>query len=197
MPRGNAQALEFIGDAALVALLEGFAEGSGVQFHDRRAHGASRLHDLDVRLDEERDADAGIPQFAHGAVQVPLPPQDVEAAFGRALLAPLRHEAGGMGADARGDRDHLGGRRHLEVERREELSLQSLHIMIADMPAVLAEMRGDAVCPGEHGEMGGADRVRMVTATRISHCGHMIDVDAEADRRSFHEPVFSKERLIS
>ena len=72
-----------------------------------------------------------------------------------------------MGADARGDRDHLGGRRHLEVERREELALQPLHIVVADMPAVLAQVRGDAVGPGEHGEMGGADRVRMAAAARI------------------------------
>ena len=42
---------------------------------------------------------------------------DVEAAFGGALLAPLRHEADGMRSGRERDRDHLVGRRHLEIER--------------------------------------------------------------------------------
>ena len=59
------------------------------------------------------------------------------------------------------------------------------------MAPVLAEMRGDAVGPGEHGHMGGPDRVRMDAAPGIPHGGDVIDIDAEAEGRSVHKGVLA------
>ena len=61
------------------------------------------------------------PQLLDGGPQMGMGADDVEPAFGGALLALFRHEAGRMRPQPRGEADHLGGRRHLEIERHEEL----------------------------------------------------------------------------
>jgi hypothetical protein len=62
---------------------------------------------------------------------------DVEPALRRALLALLGDQAGRVRMQPGGDLDHLGGCRHLEVERHEELALEALHVLVPDMPPVL------------------------------------------------------------
>jgi len=47
------------------------------------------------------------------------------------------------------------------------------------MPAIFAQMRGDAVCPGRHRDARCRQRVRVGAATRVAHCGDMIDIHAE------------------
>jgi len=69
----------------------------------------------------------------------------VEPALGRPFLALLGHDAGGMGAVAQRDADHLLGRGHLEVERHLELAHQAFNVAVDDVPAILAQMGGDAV----------------------------------------------------
>ena len=54
---------------------------------------------------------------AHDRRQLIVLARRVEPAFGGALLALLRHEAGGMRLVPQRDRQHLVGRRHLEIER--------------------------------------------------------------------------------
>ena len=61
------------------------------------------------------------PSSRDEALQVIVAAGRVEAAFGGALLAPLRHEAGGVRPMPERDRQHLVGRRHLEVERQRDL----------------------------------------------------------------------------
>ena len=85
-----------------------------------------------------------------------------------------------MRPQLRGEADHLGGRRHLEIERHEELPLEAPHIRIADVAPVLAEMGGDAVGPRQDSHVGGPDRVRMDAAAGIPDGCDVIDVDAEA-----------------
>ena len=53
------------------------------------------------------------------------------------------------------------------------------------MPPVLPQMGRDPVGAGEDRQMGGADRVRMGAAASVADGRHMVDVDAEAQRRSF------------
>ena len=62
---------------------------------------------------------------------------------------------------------------------------------IADVAPVLAQMGRDPVGAREDGQMGGPDRVRMDAAAGIPHGGDVIDVDAEAQGRSFHKGCFS------
>ena len=85
-----------------------------------------------------------------------------------------------------GDADHLRRRRHFEIERLGDAFLEADDIVVDDVAAVLAQMRGDAVGAGGDGDLGGLDRIGMMPAARIAHGGDMVDIDAEADGRSGH-----------
>ena len=86
---------------------------------------------------------------------------------------------------AQGNRDHLLGRRHLEIQRPGDRLFQPRHVGVADVPPVLAQVRGDAVGAGlDRGERR-AHRIGMVAAARIAQGGDVIDIDSEAKRRGF------------
>ena len=107
-------------------------------------------------------------------------PGDIEPAFGGALGALFRHQADRVRLGLERDRDHLVGRRHLEIERFSNLGLEARDVVVADMAAVLAQMRGDAVGAGLDRELGGAHRIGMAPAARIADGGDVVDIDAEA-----------------
>ena len=80
------------------------------------------------------------------------------------------------------DVEHLLGRRHLEVERLGDRRLEAAHVVVADMAAILAQVRGDAVGPRLDGEQRRADRIGSAAAARVAHRRDVIDVDAKAKR---------------
>jgi hypothetical protein len=49
------------------------------------------------------------------------------------------------------------------------------------MPAVFAEVDGDAVRAGGGAGLGDGERVRVGAAAGITHGGDMVDIHAEAD----------------
>ena len=110
----------------------------------------------------------------------------IETAFGGALGPPFRNDAGGVRPKLAGDADHFRRRRHFEIERLCDALLEADDIVVENMTAVLAQMRGDAVGAGGDGDLGRLDRIGMTAAARIAHGGDMVDVDAEADGRSGH-----------
>ncbi len=116
---------------------------------------------------------------------------DVEPAFRRALGAPLGHQAGGVRLGLERDVQHLLGRRHLEIERLGDLwlgdfGLEPGHVGVANVAAILAQMRRYAVRARLDGEQSGAHRVRPLAAARVADGGDVIDVHAEADTASLH-----------
>ncbi len=159
---------------------------------------AGGIHDLGLRLDEERDTDAGLREVLDRLAQTGRPcATDIEAALGGPLLALLGHEAGGVRAQPSGQADHLRGRRHLEVERHEDLAPQPLDVLVADVATILAKMRRDAVGAGQHREMGGPDRIRVGTAAGVPQGRDMVDVDAEAQQGNCHESVLAQAMPLS
>ena len=116
--------------------------------------------------------------------QVVLAAHDIEAAFGGALLALLGNEAAGMRQVAKRNRQHLVGGGHLEIERPGQLALEPGDVGIRDVPAILAQVRGDAVGAGFDGQMRGAQRIGMPAAARIADGRDVVDVDAEAQMRA-------------
>ena len=112
----------------------------------------------------------------------------VEPAFGGALSAPLRHQARRMRLGPHRNRNHVVGRRHFEIQRLVDFGLQPGDVIVADMPAILAQMRGDAVGTGGYREPGRAHRIGMAAAARVADGGDMIDVDAKAQRRKPRRP---------
>ena len=174
-------ALELARDAGGIAFERALAIGAGVQLDDVGAERARRLDRRRIGLDEQRHADAGVLQGArrYGADCAP-PPTTFEPALGGALLALFRHEAAGVGQVAQRDGQHLVGRRHLQVERTRQLGLEPGDVVVGDVAAILAQVRGDAVGAGLDGEMRGAQRIGMAAAARVADGGDVVDVDAEA-----------------
>ena len=58
--------------------------------------------------------------------------------------------------------------------------LEPRDVVVADVAAILAQMRGDAVGAGRDRELGRAHRIGMAPAARVADGGDVIDVDAEA-----------------
>ena len=110
---------------------------------------------------------------------------DVEPAFGGEFLAPLRHQAHRVRFGRERNPQHVVGRGHLEIQRLGDLRLQPRHVVVADVAAVLAQMRGDAVGAGlDRGERR-AHGIGTRSAARIAQGRDVIDIDAKAQRRSF------------
>ena len=87
-------------------------------------------------------------QHAHERRETVVLARRVDAAFGRALLALFGNDAGGMRRCAQRDREHFVRRRHFEIERQIDLARQPIDVVVGDMPAILAQMRRDAVRAG-------------------------------------------------
>ena len=109
----------------------------------------------------------------------------VQAALGGQLLAAFGHQRGLVGLDFAGnvgDRVHGG---HFEIEPVRHDRTQQTHVAVLDVPAILAQMDGDAVGAAQHGQHGGGNGVGFVSPPRLPHGGDVIDVDAEANHRRF------------
>jgi hypothetical protein len=108
---------------------------------------------------------------------------------------PLRNQHRHLRAQALRDRDHLLGRRHLEVELDVRELAQPAHILVLDMAPVLAQVHGDAVRAAEMRFDGSPYRIRLVGAARLPHRGYVVYVDAQLDHRSCSS--FSTVRVCS
>ena len=95
--------------------------------------------------DKQRNADAGMFELGTDRRQLIVLAGGVEPAFGGALGALFRHQADRVRRGLERDLEHFLGRRHFEIERLVDLGLQPRHVVVADVAAVLAQMRGDAV----------------------------------------------------
>ena len=70
---------------------------------------------LQVRVDEQGDADARFAERLHGVGDSCALPGDVQAAFGGDFLARFGHQAAILRQDALRDADHFLGDRHFEI----------------------------------------------------------------------------------
>jgi hypothetical protein len=107
-------------------------------------------------------------------------PGHVEPAFSRDLLATLWNEGHLVWAKPFGDREHPLSAGHLKVEHGTDLPCQTVDVVVLNVPAVLAEMCGDAVGPRALAERGRGHRVGLTRVPRLTHGGHVVDVDIEA-----------------
>ncbi len=168
-----------------------------MQFDDRRA-GRARAFDLPrIRIDEQRNANAGIRQFGDGLAQSRRIARHIEAAFSGDLRTLFGHQAAVRGTQLCGDADHLARHRHFQVQPGLHQLLQRERILIDDVPAILTQMHGDAVGAGLLGQECGMHRVRMSRTSCLPHCGDMIDVDSQRDARlhvSLQRPTLLRPR---
>ena len=190
-------ALEFGRRGRAIARRQRVAPGAGMDLDHRRTDGDGGLDLLGRGGDEQRNPNAGGGQFADGGTQGLALACSIEAALGGALLPPLGNDAGGVRLELARDADHFRRRRHFEIERLVDALLEPNHIVIDDVAAILAQMRGDAVGAGGDRNLGGLHRIGMPAAARIAHGRDMIDIDAEADGLSRHAYPFTRSALAT
>ena len=77
-------------------------------------------------------------------------------------------------------REHLVGARHLEIEDGRHRCGESRDVVVLNVPAVLAQVRGDAVGAGVLADRRTRNGVGMLAAARLSQRRDVIDVDVEA-----------------
>jgi len=134
-----------------------------------------------VRRDEQRHADTRGGQPFHGRGDAIEIAGDFQSTLRGDLLALLGHQAAVLRAHADGDVEHFGGHAHLEVHARLQQRSQGVHVAILDVPTVFAQVQGDVVGAGLLSQQRRVHRVRVRSAARLTHGGHVIDVDAQFD----------------
>src|SRR3989304_4411312 len=82
-------------------------------------------------------ANPGAVELAYDRRQQIVLTRHVEPAFGGALGALFRHQAGRMRPRRKRDTQHFFGRRHLEIERLGNLGLEAGGILVRDLAPVL------------------------------------------------------------
>ena len=72
---------------------------------------------------------------------------------------------------------------------------EARHIVIANVTAVLTQMRRDAVGPGLDCEQRRTHGVWQRARTRVAQCGDVIDINSEAERRTGHAMTLTVDAL--
>jgi hypothetical protein len=158
----------------------GVAIAAGMQFDHRGADPVRGLDLAGIGGDEDRDPTARIAQGRDEMGQPVFLARDFKTAFGCLLLALFGDDAHRVGFVAQCDRLHFGRRRHLEVQRHRQDVHKPVDIGVRYVPAILAQMRGDAIGAGVFGQPGRAQGIGIGAAARIPHGRHMVDVHTQA-----------------
>src|SRR4029450_4733576 len=95
-------------------------------------------------------------------------------------------EAGGVRAGIDRDPNHFFGRGHFEIERLCNLRFEAGNVVVADVPPVFTEMRGDTVGAPANRDLCRMDGIWVASAACVADGGHMVDIDAEAKMWSRH-----------
>ena len=170
--RGVGQAAQFGGARFAVQL----GVAAGVQLDDRRAEADRRIDLRGIGLDEQRDAHPRLAQLRDDGRQALELPGGVDPALGRPLLALLGHDARRVRTVLQRDREHLVGRGHLQVERHGQAGRQPRDIVVGDVAAILAQMRGDAVRPRLDRQQRRPHRIGIPRPARVAHRRDVIDI---------------------
>ena len=114
---------------------------------------------------------------------------DIESTFGCDFSALFRDDTGDIRADPEGDRKNFRRRGHFEIQACTDGGPQPTKVMVADMPAIFAQMHSNAISPCCLTNFRGKDRVRLrdqtapprcLTITRLAKGRYMINVDTQS-----------------
>ena len=142
--------------------------GAGVNLADIGADARRGLDLPQLGVDEDAHADSRAREPLDRLAELRFLRRHVETAFGRDLVAPFGHEHRHLGLQPHRDVDHLGGRRHLEVELDVDELAQPPHVLVLDVPAILAQVNGDAVGAAQMRLDGRPHRIGFVRSARLA-----------------------------
>src|SRR4029078_10169324 len=80
-----------------------------------------------------------------------------------------------------GNRQHLLGSRHFQIQRQVDLGHQPVDVAVGDVAPVFAQMRGSPVSTGLCRDMRRSNRIGMIAPARVPYGRDVIDVDAEPE----------------
>jgi hypothetical protein len=78
-----------------------------------------------------------------------------------------------------GHTEHLVGARHLEIQDGADGASELPDVFVLNVAAILTQVRRDAIGARVLADTGCGNGIRLGTATRLSHGGHMINVDVQ------------------
>jgi hypothetical protein len=58
--------------------------------------------------------------------------------------------------------------------------LETLHVLVSDVPPILPQMSGNPVGAGQHCEVSSSDWIGVNPAAGVTDCRHVINVHTEA-----------------
>ncbi len=153
-----------------------------MQFHRRHPQVLGGVDRCLVRIDEERDMEAGFVQTPDGRAKIRVAPSQVESSLGGDFLAPFGDDRYLVWLECARDRHDFLARSEFEVAYRAHRRRDCRNVAILDMAAVLTQVNGDAIGAGGLGFTRGRERVGLVGLPGLPHCRHMIHVDVQPKR---------------
>src|SRR5262249_46757607 len=80
-----------------------------------------------------------------------------------------------------------------EIERLGDVGLEARNVVVADVSAILAQMRGDAVGAGLDRDLRRMHGIRVPPAAGVADGGGVVDIDADTNvgSRDFLQPIVS------
>ena len=178
---GGDQSLNF--HLALPFAVKLFGISPGVQFDELRPDAGGGFDLRGVRGDEEADVDAGVFQPAAGLRERSFLAGDIQPALSRDLLTSFRDKADNLRTKAEGEVHDLRRARHFQVETGSNAAAQLHYVAILNVPAIFAQVGGDAVGSGGFAKKSGLDGARLSfvppPVTRFAQRGDVIDVNAQ------------------
>jgi hypothetical protein len=132
------------------------------------------------RVDEEAHSHAVIVQPSYRAAYSRSVTRNIEAAFCGNFLALLRNERDFRGFETQCNADHFIRTRRLEIESSSSKRCERFQIRVLYVPAVFAQMRGNAIGAAGEAEGGSFLRTRLDSSARLSQRRDMIDVYRES-----------------
>jgi hypothetical protein len=78
------------------------------------------------------------------------------------------------------NREHLFGRRHLQIQISRDRFTQGTEICILNVTPIPSQVNGDAVSPGLLAEHGSGNDTGLGRSPGLSHSGHVIDIDVKS-----------------
>lgn len=105
---------------------------------------------------------------------------EIQTALSRDFLASFWNKSHLVRTYALSDCHHLRHACELQIEKSTHVAAQTLDVVVLDVPAVLAQVRGDAISSGFQARSRGGDRIRLAPAASLTQRRDVIDVDVEA-----------------
>ena len=161
-------------------------KASGMEFDHLRA-GVGCSSDLVwLRIDEQTDPDAGLPEFGNRIRNQLRSGGNVESTLRGDLLAGFRHQTGEIRAQRARKIQHLAGDAHLQVERKRNFGTNAEGIGILHVTAVAPNVNRQGIRASSKRIQPGRSGIRLCNGglvvsavTRLAQGGNVIDINSE------------------